>query len=355
MTGFDVQSFVRTRQPLWEQLERLLARCEEGGVGGLSLADARRLATLYRAVSSDLLRARGEEIDAPVVDYLNALVARAHALVHGGYRNRGSGLLRFLRVDFPRLYRREGKLVLLAAAMLLSGAALGAVGMALDPTAGGVLVPDMHAERTPVERISSEEATGGLDDGGAAAAFAGFLFTHNIRVTYLVFALGLTFGIGTAALLFYNGIPLGALAVQYHLAGEGLFFWAWILPHGVVELTVVFIAGAAGLMLARAQWAPGRRRRIDAIVAEGKDAVRLVLGGMPLLVLAGIVEATISQMHEPVVRYEWKLLVAGLLGMAVHGYLLVGGRSPDAAEAGSPGSGSRKAAPAPGQLSRTRG
>jgi uncharacterized membrane protein SpoIIM required for sporulation len=141
-----------------------------------------------------------------------------------------------------------------------------------------------------------------------------------------VFALGITFGVGTMAMLFYNGVPLGALAMQYHQEGLDTFFWAWILPHGIPELTEVAVAGGAGLLIARGLWLPGRRRRRDALIAEARTAAALVLGGMPILVLAGLIEGTISQLHEPVLPYAVKLVFAVLVGTGVYYYLLTAGR-----------------------------
>jgi uncharacterized membrane protein SpoIIM required for sporulation len=325
MEGFDVNRFVRERKPSWRELEELVARCETSPKL-LGLAEMRRLGQLYRGVSSDLIRARTELLDASVTDYLNDLVARSYALVHGGRRARSTRALDFVLRDFPRLFRKEIRAFGLAALVTAIGAGLGATAVAFDPASLAVVIPDQHQELTPGERVSRDEENGGDADGNAALAFSSFLFTHNIRVTFLVFALGITFGFGTTALLFYNGVPLGALAMQYHLAGQGLFFWSWILPHGIPELTQVFIAGAAGLVLARGLWIPGQRTRADAIVAEAKIAVRLVVGGMPILVLAGLIEGTISQMHEPRVPYGLKLAVAAIVGGGVYAYLFFAGR-----------------------------
>jgi uncharacterized membrane protein SpoIIM required for sporulation len=325
MEGFDVNRFVRERKPAWRELEALLERAVATPTM-LTLHEMRRLGQLYRAVSSDLIRARTGLLDASVIDYLNDLVARAYALVHGGRGAGRSRVLAFLASEFPRLFREELRLFGLAALLTFVGAGIGAAAVALDPTSLGVMIPDQHQAFTPTERVSRDEATGGESDGQEAIAFSSFLFTHNIRVSFLVFVLGITFGAGTAAVLFYNGVPLGALAMQYHLEGQDLFFWAWILPHGIPELTEIFIAGAAGLVLGRALVMPGRRTRRDALVAEARRAVRLVVGGMPILVLAGLIEGTISQMHEPRVPYALKLVVAAVVGTGVYAYLLLAGR-----------------------------
>jgi uncharacterized membrane protein SpoIIM required for sporulation len=303
----------------------LLGRFEAHGPNALSLREARTLGRLYRAVCADLLVAQAQLREAALADYLNVLVARGYAAVYASEARLSfdfRGL--FLRV-FPRLVRQERRLIALSALVFLLGGLFGAFVMRADPSALGLVIPEMHQLRTPAERVRDEAATADGRDAGAAAVFSSFLLTHNIQVTFLVFALGITFGMGTACVLFFNGVPLGALAAQYHASGQGLFFWAWILPHGVVELTVVVIAGAAGFVLARGLWKPGLETRGAALVRESRSAVRLVIGGMPMLVVAGVVEGTISQMHEPLMPYRVKLIVAGVLFVATYVYLSRGG------------------------------
>jgi uncharacterized membrane protein SpoIIM required for sporulation len=241
MEGFDVNRFISTRTPSWRALEQLVLDMERRP-GALALDDVRRFAKLYRAASSDLLLARTERVDASIEDYLNGLVARAYAIVYATQPRAQRRIWRFLVDAFPVLFRAEWKVIALSAVLLFAGAAVGAVGIAVDPGSRAVLIPEQHQAFSPDERVMRDE--GQVASAGEASVFSAFLFTHNIRVTFLVFALGITFGVGTALVLFYNGLPLGALAMQYHLAGEGLFFWAWILPHGIPELTQIFIAGA---------------------------------------------------------------------------------------------------------------
>ncbi len=221
MKGFDVNRFMQERAPAWEELEALLRDVDVRGLSSLDIAGARRFGGLYRSVSSDLIRARTELVDAAVADYLNDLVARSYAHIYAGSGGRARNLLRFFSHEFPRLFRAEARAIGASAAILLAGVAFGAAFTALDPQALGVLVPDEHQTLTPHERVAHEEESGGLDRGDASAAFSSFLFTHNIQVTFLVFALGITFGVGTVGVLFFNGVPLGALAVQYHLDGRG--------------------------------------------------------------------------------------------------------------------------------------
>jgi uncharacterized membrane protein SpoIIM required for sporulation len=320
-SGLDVDRFVAQRRDDWQALERLLEGLD---AGSLTLPEARKLGRLYRAVCGDLLVARHEIVDAHLSDYLDGLVGRAYARVYAAESGGGFGVWAFVMREFPALVRRELRLIVLAIALFMLGAVAGAAVMWLDPEAIGLVIPDMHQIQTPEERIR-EEARPHAQNASDSAVFSSFLFTHNIQVTFLVFALGVTFGLGTGFVLFWNGVPLGALAAQYHASGHGVWFWAWILPHGVVELTVVFIAGAAGFVLARGLWRPGSRKRRAALVFEARSAVRLVLGGMPMLVVAGIVEGTISQMHDPVMPAWVKLSFAAALFAAMLVYLSRGG------------------------------
>lgn len=325
MRGFDVNRFLVERRPEWEALEALLSQIEAHGLRSLGIEGARRFGKLYRSVSSDLIRARTELVDASLTDYLNDLVARSYAHVHAGSGQRARHVARFFLEGFPALFREEWRAIGLAAALLLTGGLVGAFAAYIDPDALGALIPEDHQAWTPEERIARDTGRG-AHEGHQAAQFSGFLFTHNIRVSFLVFALGITFGIGTSTVLFANGVPLGALAMQYHEAGQGLFFWAWILPHGIPELTSIFVAGGAGLILARGLLMPGRRRRRDALVHEARRAARLVVGTMPVLVVAGLIEGTVSQLHEPVIPYALKLVFATLVGIGLYAWLLLAGR-----------------------------
>lgn len=326
MKGFDVNRFLAERKAAWEELEDLLGRAERAGIRSLGIDGAKRFGKLYRSVSSDLIRARTELVDVAVVDYLNDLVARSYAQIHAGQGRRGEKVLGFFLREYPRLVRAEWKAIALAAALLLGGGGLGAAMIAVDADALGVLIPEQHQAWTPEERIARDQQQG-PHTADAAAQFSNFLFTHNIQVSFLVFALGVTFGVGTASVLFYNGVPLGALAMQYHQAGEDLFFWAWILPHGIPELTSIFIAGGAGLIIGRGLLMPGRRRRRDALVREARRAARLVVGTMPVLIVAGLIEGTISQIHEPTIPYVAKLAFAALVGIGLYAWLALAGKS----------------------------
>jgi uncharacterized membrane protein SpoIIM required for sporulation len=187
-----------------------------------------------------------------------------------------------------------------------------------------VLLPADYL-RNPGQRVHEEEQGKNKDLHSAQveAAFSAQLIKHNIEVAMLAAALGVTFGIGTALLLFENGVLLGAVAVRYTQQGFGLFMTAWLLPHGVFEIPSILIAGQAGFYLARVML----RRREDRDVRQSMREWLVLIAGMAMmLVWAGMMEAFFSQHHSPVLPYGFKVAVGGAELALLTVYLLLIGR-----------------------------
>lgn len=316
----DASGLVQAQGASWRALEALLKRVEQQGLPALTLDETRELARLYRRASGDLLFARARGAPAEVTTYLNDLVGRAYAVTSPNARLRLRDVWRFYAQTFPATVRRELWMIVAAAALMLGGAAFGWLGMALDPDAAPYLVPEQHLTLDPDRRVA-EEAAGDVASVGTQAEFSTFLFTHNIQVSFLAFALGLTAGLGTGVVLFLNGVMLGSLAQVYAARGHAAWFWAWILPHGIPELTAIFLAGAAGLILGRALLAPRGLPRRVALRKESKIALHLVVGTLPILVVAGLIEGTISQIHPPQLPVSLKIGFALAVGAALYAWL----------------------------------
>jgi uncharacterized membrane protein SpoIIM required for sporulation len=180
-----------------------------------------------------------------------------------------------------------------------------------DPDAKAVLMPFEHLQMDPAERVTLEEKAGENEDDrlkGHKTSFSAFLMTHNTRISIMVLALGMTWGIGTCILLFSNGVMLGAVAADYIMHGQSAFLMGWLLPHGVVEIPAILVAGQAGLVLAGALL--GRQSALpmgERVRRIGPDIVHLIGGVAVMLVWAGIVEAFFSQYHAPVLPYSAKI------------------------------------------------
>jgi uncharacterized membrane protein SpoIIM required for sporulation len=249
----------------------------------------RRLGALYRASAADLALARRRFAGDPTVARLEALVARARPLVYDHAR-RGGSVAEFATTGYWRRVRERPALLLISALLLFGPWVLAAVWAVRDPgAASGVVPSEYQSVIQPRER--------GTDLGlttDRQAAFSSEIFTNNIRVTILAFAGGIAAGIGTAALLVYQGVLFGAITGLAIWAGNGSSFFELVTAHGVLELSCIVVASAAGLRMGWALVSPGRRRRGVALAAEARVAVEIVLGTAPWLVLAGLVEGFIT-------------------------------------------------------------
>jgi uncharacterized membrane protein SpoIIM required for sporulation len=169
-------------------------------------------------------------------------------------------------------------------------------------------MPFPHLQQDPGKRVAEEETATQDRLAGHKTSFSASLMTHNTKVSIFTLALGMTWGVGTIILLFYNGVILGAVAVDYVAAGHAKFLMGWLLPHGAVEIPAILIAGQGGLVLALALIGWGKRIPLKTRLREiSSDVVTLIFGVALLLVWAGFVEAFLSQYHEPVVPYSAKI------------------------------------------------
>jgi uncharacterized membrane protein SpoIIM required for sporulation len=279
--------FLDQRAPVWRELEELVGAA--GSRRRLAPGRILRLGELYRSAAADLALARQRWPGDPAVNRLEELVARARHLVYAAPRRRLSPIS-FYTSGYWRLVAARPLMLALSAILVFAPAAL-AAGWALDdPGAAGGLVP-------PQYRSVSEPRTQGTDLGYTAEEEAGTsaqIFTNNIRVTFLAFAGGITGGIGTVAVLLFNGVLLGAVAGLAWGAGNGRPFAELVVAHGVLELSCIVVGGAAGLRLGWAIVAPGRLPRLVSLQREARRALLIAVGTAPWLVLAGLVEGFLT-------------------------------------------------------------
>jgi uncharacterized membrane protein SpoIIM required for sporulation len=248
----------------------------------------RRLGALYRASAADLALARRRFAGDPTVVRLETLVTRARPLVYDR-AGRGASVAEFATTGYWRRVRERPGLLLVAALLLFGPWVLASVWAVRDPGAASGVVPSEY--RSVTEPRESTDLGLTTDE---QAAFSSEIFTNNIRVTIFAFAGGIAAGLGTAALLVYQGVLFGAITGLSIWAGNGEPFFELVTAHGVLELSCVVVASAAGLRMGWALVSPGHRRRGVALAAEARVAVEIVLGTAPWLVLAGLVEGFIT-------------------------------------------------------------
>jgi uncharacterized membrane protein SpoIIM required for sporulation len=327
----DLERFVRERRPRWARLESLLDAVERLPDHAMGATRLLELVRLYRQTCSDLNEARSGTANVALIARLNALAGRGYRLVYRRSHGRRFALeaRQFFATDAPATFKRERAHVLAAAAAFLLGACLGLGAVVADPGNTERLIPPQFHTESPkarVERIeASEERIDSLED---AAEFSSYLFSHNIQVSFLAFSLGALTLVGGAWILFYNGVLLGAVAASYLLDGVPVFFMAWVGPHGALELPAIVFGGAAGLRLGRALLLPGALATGTALRRALPSVWRMLLVTALVLVAAGVVEGSFSQMTARTIPYAAKIAVAALLFAGLVGWLFVprGGR-----------------------------
>jgi len=323
----NLQSFIKKEQPVWDELEELLVRIGNEPFGSFTVDELKHFHYLAERTSADLIQIRGFVTQTELQAYLESLVSRAFSEIQEKQANsmRFRPLKWFFKV-FPETFRRHVRCFHLALAITVFGSLFGGGAVLFDPDAKAALMPFSHLQGDPSDRVAKEEQQEKVSMEGKGA-FSAWLMTHNTKVSILVLALGVSWGVGTVILLFYNGVILGAVVADYLMAGEGVFLTGWLLPHGSVEIPAILIAGQAGLLLAGAMIGWGNRvslrMRLRAILP---DLVTLIGGVACLLVWAGLVESYFSQDHEPALPYAVKIAFGTVSLVLLFSFLAFSGR-----------------------------
>jgi uncharacterized membrane protein SpoIIM required for sporulation len=303
----DLPRFVAAERPWWEELDKLLKAIEDSPERRLAMVEIERLHYLYERSSSDLSQLDTFSTEPHVRAFLSSLVSRAYSEIHET-RSPVKVRLKAAILEFPRAFRRQFRAFQLSLAVTLAGLFFGWFAIQHDPSSKSALMPFAGLMNSPAERVKREESTRVDQLQGIKATFAGQLMTHNIQVTVLTMALGMTWGFGTLVLLFYNGVMLGAVMADYVMAGQSVFLAGWLLPHGSIEIPSILLGGQAGFVLASALIGWGDPTpRMARMRAVSHDLFAIIGGATCLLVWAGVMEAFVSQYHQPVIPYALKI------------------------------------------------
>jgi len=317
-----IDRFIKERKTVWQRLEELLDLLDRLTLRRLHREEVRELGRIYRRTASDLAIARAESRDPRLVNYLNSLVIRAHGRIYRADAQGGARIRNFFVRDFPQSFRRTWRYTATAFGVFLLFSGIAFFGTRHDPDFSEFAgISPFFREAVINNRKHWWERLNDANQIGTTQ-----IFTNNIRVTFYAFALGAMFGVGTLYILAYNGAMFGAIIALTYRAGFGNDLLSFVVGHGVIELSCIFIAGGAGLLIGTALLMPGDLSRGDALKSRGKEAVRLIVGCVPLMVVAGIIEGFISpQPISPVI----KIGIGVITGIALYSYLLLAGREPE--------------------------
>ncbi|HKF57888.1 MAG TPA: stage II sporulation protein M [Blastocatellia bacterium] len=304
-----MRNVLETKREKWSRLEELIARAAHLRLRGLSGEEVREFGRLYRRTAADLAISREEVQDKRVVNYLNHLVTRAHGTIYRSESSGFGGIATFFRYEFPACFRRSFRAILFSFVLFLFSGLFAGVVCWHDESFADRIVPGIRQKIAAHQNWTEEINT-------ANPLMSTSIQTNNITVTFAAFAGGIFIGLGTIYLLIMNGLNVGmviALCIHYRFWDPLIFMTA----HGAIELTAIFIAGGAGLLLGKSMLMPGDLRRRDALVTYGLLGIKLIMGCIPMLLIAGTIEGFISPSHIPA-GFKFAISVVSAVGLAVY-------------------------------------
>jgi uncharacterized membrane protein SpoIIM required for sporulation len=321
----DIDRYLLQNQPGWDRLAELSGRARWHR-SSLAAPEIDELVALYQRTSAQLSHVRTTYRDPELITRLTRLVADASAAIYGQRSRPGRALGRFFADTFPAAVWHLRRFVLIATIVTF----LPAIGIAVWLTHDQAALDRSGSPSQRQEYVDNQFEQYYSDQ--PSVVFFTQVTTNNIRVSFVAFALGLFGMVPGMLILAVNGANLGQAAAWMIASGDGARFFGLILPHGLLELTSIIVAGGAGLALGWAWIAPGDRRRADALAQEGRRAAAVVLGLVTTFLMAGTIEGflTGSGLSAAV-----RVTVGASVWVAFVGYIVLRGR--DAAARGLTG------------------
>ncbi|MBU7583124.1 MAG: stage II sporulation protein M [Nostoc sp. TH1S01] len=286
----NIQRWIARREPNWQRLDALLKQVEKKGLKSARAGEIRELASLYRSVAADLARARTQQIGQTLIQSLQILTTRGYTQIYqGSRRQEWRAALEFYRWGLPSVVQQTFPYIALATSLFLLGAVVAWWYAWQDPTFMSLVVPQQL-----ISQVRDEHKLWMGSIVGVEPLASSSIMINNLSVSFGAVAGGITAGIYTTYLMVFNGLLIGAVGTLVGQNNLAYPFWAFVFPHGALELPAIFFAGGAGLLLARAILFPGKYRRGDALKFYGFQAAQLVFGIVPMLIIAGTIEGFFS-------------------------------------------------------------
>jgi uncharacterized membrane protein SpoIIM required for sporulation len=310
----NIKQFVKLHRDDWNQLEELVSTVHKRK-SNLTGAAIDQFYQIYQKASQHLSYAQTYFPKEEVTLYLNELVSKSHNLLYKDQISSVKQIGHFLSTTFIRLFLEQWKFIIVAMLLFTLGGVGGFFAVQNDPQTMYAILPAEIAQGVNPEQLGS--ADGQVNSSVMSAS----IMTNNIGVGILAFAGGVTFGLLTVYVLIYNGILVGALAGLFFYHEKSYEFWAYIVPHGMIELTAIFIAGGAGLLMGYKLFVPGQFSRGYQLKTQAKRSVQLLIGTIPLFVIAGLIEGFITPAAIPL-SIKYGVACITVIGLIL--YLLIG-------------------------------
>lgn len=304
------EQFIKSNSDTWRELETLSTIINKKTLKTLPSKDVKRFLQIFRQSSHHLAYARTHYPKSSVVSYLNSLLSKSHSHVYAVKKISPSGLIKYIAYDFPKLLKEYRWFIISSFSFFAIGVLLSLILVLINVNNANLFLP---------ENLIASVKSGNIGGGEwNHPLMSSSIMVNNIAVSLKAFVLGITIGIGTVYVLFYNGVILGALTSLIYIYGDPMKYWSLILPHGIIELTAIFISGAAGLIIAKSILIPGEYSRKHSIIYGAKKSISLVIGVIFMLIIAGIIEGFFTPLNISVFS---KLAFAAVTGVILIAYL----------------------------------
>jgi uncharacterized membrane protein SpoIIM required for sporulation len=312
----NIPAFVSAHRKEWEALDQAVVAFNRQR-GPQNASELEALHELYLKVTQHLSFCQTYFPHVQTTAYLNELAVRAHNTLYRDQITSRQQIKTFFSHTFLRLLVERWKFIAVSCLLFMLGGLAGFISVLTEPLNFYALLP--------------QEITAGIDPSRLgqyeyainSAEISAFIMTNNIQVAILAFAGGATLGLLSVYILLFNGLIIGALAAVFWQFGYFYEFWAFIVPHGMIELVAIFIAGSSGLLMGYKVLVPGTYPRIYQLKKQAFESAQLLLGTLPLFVLAGLIEGFITPVAIPL---EAKYAVAGLTVLGLFLYIYLGSR-----------------------------
>jgi uncharacterized membrane protein SpoIIM required for sporulation len=276
------------RRPYWKRLEELLDQTSKHGFRSLTRSELQELGLLYRQIGSDLAALRQDQASAQFTEYLHRLLARAHHTIYSAERQRPWLAIRDFVASYPGVFRAHLAHIAFATSIFIAGGLLGAAWSYRDPELKTRILGPQMVETIERRQMWTHSIV------AIKPVASSRIMTNNMSVSLMAYAMGITGGAGTIYMLGFNGFMIGVIGMACALSGMSLALWSFVAPHGVLELPAIFLAGGAGLRLGQGLLFPGLLPRRQSVARAGAESLKLVLGCIPILIVAGVIEAFVS-------------------------------------------------------------
>lgn len=298
-------AFVKQNKKKWVAFESAL--------DGSRVIDPDYLSDLYVQLTNDLAYAQTYYKNSPTLKYLNSLASQAHQQIYVNKKESGNRFVNFWVHEFPLFFADHLKVLLYAFIIFMVAVMIGVISSLNDDSFVRLILGDAYVNMT-LDNIKEGNPTGVYQKDSMLGMFLAITI-NNIRVGMLCFSLGVLTSIASGYIQFVNGVMVGAFFAFFYIEGVALDAWPVIMLHGTIELSVIVICGAAGMIMGNGILFPGTYSRRHSFIVGAKKGLKIMISTIPLFIVAGFIEGFVTRyaFMPKIILYAILLISAAII------------------------------------------